>query len=579
CISALVDISNYVMLELGRPTHVFDLDRLHGGLEVRWARPQEQLVVLSGQTVQLADDVGVIADGAGVQALAGIMGGEATAVSLATTNVYLEAAFWWPQAIAGRTRRFNFSTDAAYRFERGTDYATTAQHLEYLTRLIVDICGTDATRVGPVDDQVLQLPRRNAIAMRVARCCKLLGVPLTQEEMGEAFARLGFEHRLDGQGQDARWIVMPPSYRFDLEIEEDLIEEVARLWGFDRIPAHPPLALAKMQVAPQAQRSLHAIRERCAQLGYQEVVGYAFVDRAWEDDFAPQARCIELINPIASQMSVMRTSLIGSLVNALRFNLNRQADRVRLFEVGRVFERDEHISDGPLQVGGVAQPMRVGAIAWGPADDEQWGIKTRHVDFYDVKGDVEQLLAHADARFVAAHHPALHPGRSAAIEVGGQRVGWVGELHPRWQQKYELARPAVLFELDAQVLQQQGLPRFEPVPRHPAAQRDLALVFDEAVTVQAVFDAVASLARSDARLSLLRDFRLFDIYRADKKADGSFGDAGAVNANALLSKGKSLAFRVVLQDTAQTLSDAQVDAAVGAIVEGLGTALGAQLRR
>ena len=575
-ISALVDISNYVMLELGRPSHVFDLDKVRGGLEVRWARPGERLTLLNGQTVELDASVGVIADGAGAQALSGVMGGEATAVSLETTNIYLEAAFWWPEAIQGRARRFNFSTDAAHRFERGTDYATTAEHLEYLTRLIVDICGTPQTQVGPVDDQVVQLPERKPLALRVQRCRKILGVPLTAEEMGAAFARLGLEHRRDGEGEGERWIVTPPSYCFDLEIEEDFIEEVARLWGFDRIPAQPPIAPAQMRSPREASRSLHAVRRLCAQLGYQELINYAFVERAWEEDFGAGAECIEVLNPIASQMSVMRTTLIGSLVNALRFNLNRQADRVRVFEVGRVFARDGAVADGALAVGGIAQPTRVGGLAWGPADDEQWGVKKRGVDFYDVKGDVEQIFAGRALRFIATQHPALHPGRSAAIEVDGVQVGWIGELHPRWQQKYELGQPAVLFEFDAKAAQVARLPQFVPVPRQPALERDVALWFAESVSVQSVLDAVQRLSRTDARLSALRDFRLFDVYR---HADAASGKVAAVNANALLFKGKSLAFRVVLQDTARTLSDVEADAAVAAIVEGLGTELGGELRR
>ncbi len=575
-ISALVDISNYVMLELGRPSHVFDLDKVHGGLEVRWARGGEKLTLLNGQTVELEGDVGVIADGRGVEALAGVMGGDATAVSLDTTNVYLEAAFWWPEAIQGRARRFNFSTDAAHRFERGTDYATTAEHLEYLTRLIVDICGTAHTQVGPVDDQVLQLPERKPLALRVQRCRKIMGVPLTAEDMGAAFARLGLEHRRDGEGASERWIVTPPSYRFDLEIEEDLIEEVARLWGFDRIPAHPPVAPALMRAPSEARRPLHAVRRLCAQLGYQELVNYAFVEREWEEDFGANAEPVAVLNPIASQMSVMRTTLIGSLVHALRFNLNRQADRVRVFELGRVFVRDASVEEGELTVAGIAQPMRLGGLAWGPVDDEQWGVPSRGVDFFDVKGDIEQIFAGRALRFVSAQHPALHPGRSAAIEVEGQRVGWVGELHPRWQQKYELTRPAVVFELDADAACVAPVPRPVPVPRQPALERDVALWFAETVSVQSVLDAVARLSRSDTRLSALRDFRLFDIYRSP---DAASGKVAAVNANALLFKGKSLAFRVVLQDTARTLSDTEADAAVAAIVEGLGTELGGELRR
>lgn len=571
-ISALVDISNYLMLELGRPSHVFDLDKVHGSLQVRWGRAGETVKLLNGQTVEVDSDVGVIADDRGVEALAGVMGGDATAVSLDTTNVYLEAAFWWPGAIQGRARRYNFATDAAHRFERGTDYATTAEHLEYLTRLIVDICGTPQTAVGPLDDQVLRLPERKPLALRIDRCRKVIGVPIGADEMGAAFARLGIEHRRDGD----RWIVTPPSYRFDLEVEEDLIEEVARLWGFDRIPANPPVAPATMRAREESRRSLHDVRRLCAQLGYQELVNYTFVERSWEEDFGDIANAIGVVNPIASQMSVMRTTLVGSLVNVLRYNLNRQATRVRLFEIGRVFLRDASVVDGPLAVGGISQPMRIGGLACGDADDEQWAVARRGVDFFDVKGDVERIFAGLDLRFVPAAHPALHPGRSAAIELEGRSIGWIGELHPRWQHKYELPQPAIVFEVETDAALMTRLPQPTAVARHPAVERDVALWFAETVSVQSVFDTVRRRSLADARLSALRDFRLFDIYRAP--AADSRKVAG-VTANALLYKGKSLAFRVVLQDTGRTLSDAEADAAIAAIVEGLGTDLGGELRR
>ncbi|HEU0201456.1 MAG TPA: phenylalanine--tRNA ligase subunit beta, partial [Burkholderiaceae bacterium] len=322
-ISALVDISNYVMLELGRPSHVFDLDKVAGGLEVRWGRRGEQVELLNGQTVEIDDWVGVIADRRGVEALAGIMGGEATAVTLDTTNIYLEAAFWWPDAIQGRTRRFNFTTDAAHRFERGVDFATTVDHIEYVTQLLVDICGTPQTRLGPVDDQITRLPERPPVRMRIDRCRKVVGVAIADEEIAQVFQRLGLPAQREGDA----FVVTPPSYRFDLEIEEDLIEEVARLWGFERIPAHPPLAAAAMRARPETKRSVHAVRSDLALNGYQELVNFSFVDAIWEADFAGNTDPIRVLNPIASQLAVMRTTLIGGLVGALRFNLNRKAAR------------------------------------------------------------------------------------------------------------------------------------------------------------------------------------------------------------------------------------------------------------
>jgi phenylalanyl-tRNA synthetase beta chain len=572
-ISALVDISNYVMLELGRPSHVFDLAKVSGGLTVRWGRAGEPVELLNGQTVTVDDWVGVIADDRAVEALAGVMGGEHTAVTLDTTDVYVEAAFWWPAAIQGRARRFNFSTDAAHRFERGVDFATTVEHLEHITRLILDICGTPDTRVGPVDDQVLALPARAPVTMRSARCRQIIGIDIADDAIAAVFQRLGLAFERQGE----RFIVTPPPYRFDLEIEEDLIEEVARLHGFERIPAEPPRAPAAMRARPETQRPLHAVRRAMAQAGYQELVNYSFVEEAWERDFAGNARPLKLLNPIASHLAVMRSTLFGSLVAALKFNLNRKASRARLFELGRVFIADADVPSGPLTVQGVRQPQRLGALAYGPRADEQWGVPARDVDFFDLKGDVERLLAgRSGLRFVAAAHPALHPGRSARVEIAGQAIGWIGELHPALQQRYELPKPAVLFELDVDALCEVPLPKAQAVPRFPAVQRDLALWFDDAVSLQQIDEAVRTQALRDARLSSLREFRLFDLYRP------SVGDsskiAGAA-ANALLNKEKSLAFRVLLQDTERTLSDADADAAMAAIVEELGARFGARLRQ
>jgi phenylalanyl-tRNA synthetase beta chain len=571
-ISALVDLSNYVMLEFGRPSHVFDLAKVHGGLEVRWGRSGERVELLNGQTVQVDGWVGVIADDRGVEALAGVMGGDATAVSLDTTDIYLEAAFWWPTAIQGRARRYNFTTDAAHRFERGVDFSTTVQHIEYLTRLIVEVCGTPVTRIGPVDDQTTALPERRPVAMRIARCRKVIGMPVSAEEMAGAFARLGVAFERDAE----RITVVPPPYRFDLEIEEDLIEEVARLVGFDRIPAHPPRAAALMRALPEANRSTHQLRRELAHLGYQELVTFSFVDAAWERDYAGNAVPVRVLNPIASQMAVMRSTLAGGLLHALRYNLNRRAARVRVFEIGRVFTRDPAVGDGPLAVAGIAQPVRIGGLAYGTAVDEQWGEPRREVDFFDVKGDVERLLSKPDARFVAGPHPALHPGRSARVELEGRAIGWIGELHPRWQQALELPRPPVLFELDCEAVRQGALPRVTEVPRFPPVQRDLALWFGDAVAVQQVIDEVDRLSAADDRLRVLRAFRLFDLYRPCPEDSSKVAAAGA---NALLNKEKSLAFRLVLQDTDRTLNEADADQIVALIVEHLSSRLGARLRK
>ncbi len=571
-ISALVDISNYVMLELGRPSHVFDLGKVHGELQVRWGRGGETVELLNGQTVEVDDWVGVIADDRGVEALSGVMGGEATAVTLETTDVYVEAAFWWPESIQGRARRFNFSTDAAHRFERGVDYSTTVEHIEYITRLLLEVCGTPTTRVGPVDDQVVALPQRQPVAMRTERCRKVLGVAISDEQMVDVLQRLG----LSCERRAGAVVVTPPPHRFDLAIEEDLIEEVARLWGFERIPAEPPRAPALMRSRDEGRRTPHMLRHHLAAAGYQELVNYSFVEAQWEQDFSGVDQPIRVLNPIASQYGVMRTSLIGSLVAALKYNLNRKAARVRVYELGRVFARDAAAAEGPLAVRGIRQPARLAALAYGPVDDEQWGLPARQADFFDVKGDLEGVLPRDALRFEPAAHPALHPGRSARVTLAGEPVGWIGELHPRWQQKYELPQAPVLFEVDVAPLLPVALPVATAVPKFPEVQRDVALWFDEAVPLQAIYDVVGELVQADARLRCLRQFRLFDLYRPSVRASSKVEEVGA---NALLNKEKSLAFRLVLQDTERTLAEAQAEAAVAAVVEGLSTRLNARLRR
>jgi phenylalanyl-tRNA synthetase beta chain len=354
-ISALVDISNYVMLELGRPSHVFDLDKIHGGMDVRWGRKGETLKLLNGNTVELDETVGVIADEQHIESLAGIMGGDSTAVTLDTTNIYLEAAFWWPDSIRGRSRKYNFSTDAGHRFERGVDYATTVEHIERITQLILDICGGEA---GPVDDQTVNVPKREPVKMRVSRANRIIGIKIDADEIAQIFTRLGLSFERDGD----TFSVNPPSYRFDIEIEEDLIEEVARIYGFEKIPARPPVATSEMLPTNETQRSIHVIRHALAARDYAETVNFSFVDAEWEQDFAGNDKPVRLLNPIASQLSVMRTTLFGSLINVLRTNLNRRAaDRVRVFEAGRVFLHDPTIKAGELTVEGFAQPKSSGA--------------------------------------------------------------------------------------------------------------------------------------------------------------------------------------------------------------------------
>lgn len=548
-VSALVDISNYIMLELGRPTHVFDLQRIEGGLTVRWARQGEQLELLNGQVVTLDPSVGVIAAGDQVESMAGIMGGEATAVTLDTTDIYLEGAFWWPEAIMGRARKFKFSSEASHRFERGVDFQNITEDLERMTRMIVDICGGE---VGPLDDQTLALPPRKPVTMRLARCHKVLGVAVPRSEVERIFASLGLSFQVESGDV---FVVQPPSYRFDLEIEEDLIEEVARIYGFERIPDVAPLARADMRVQPEVLRGPHALRAAMAALDYQEVINFAFVEEAWERDYAGNADPIRLLNPIASQLAVMRSSLIGGLVANIVHNVNRKQSRVRVFELGRVFQRDPRIVDGELAVAGVNQPQRIAGAAWGPALDEQWAAPVRRVDFYDVKKDVENLLGAQGKNLhcVPDTHPALHPGRSARLELGGRSIGWLGEVHPRWVQQAELGAAPVVFEIDVQAIETSPFPEPRELSRQPMVIRDLAVWAGADVRYQSLLDTLAKTAAQHANLGILKDIRLFDVWR----------DASAESTE------KSMAFRFWFQSNQATLDDATIEQCLATLLQAL----------
>lgn len=554
-VTALVDISNYVMFEFGRPSHIFDYDKIHGGLVVRWGRPGEQLKLLNGSTVEVDGQVGVIADGREVESLAGIMGGDATAVSDDTRNVYVEAAFWWPEAIQGRSRRYNFSTDAGHRFERGVDPSQTVEHIEHITRLIVDICGGEA---GPMDDQVARLPERKPVTMRVARAAKVIGMPVSEAQCLDAFRRLG----LPAQAASGTITVTPPPYRFDLAIEEDLIEEVVRIVGYNQLPTTAPLAPTTARLPPETRRSRFAVRRNLAALGYQETINFSFVEEAWERDLAGNADPIRLLNPIASQMGVMRSSLLGSLLQVLRRNLDHRADRVRVFELGRVFRRDASVATTDATVRGVHQPMMAGGLAYGDADNLQWGRKAGGADFFDVKGDVEALLAPQVPEFVPGTHPAMHPGRCARIRLAGRDVGVVGELHPRWRQAWELPNAPILFEIELDAVLGRPLPEFHPVPKFQPAQRDIAVIVDDAVTHATVLDAVHGADTG----GLLRDAMLFDVYKPKQAAAG------------LGAREKSLALRLTLASADATLTDEQIDAAVAAVVGSIAARTGGRLR-
>ncbi|WP_210546614.1 phenylalanine--tRNA ligase subunit beta [Rhodoferax sp. PAMC 29310] len=549
-VTALVDISNYVMFELGRPSHIFDLDKIHGGLDIRWGRDGEQLKLLNGTTVIVDNKVGVIADEIQVESLAGIMGGDATSVTDDTQNVYVEAAFWWPKAIAGRSRRFNFSTDAGHRFERGVDPSNTVEHIERLTQLIIDICGTPDIACGPIDDVQIEMLPAKAVTLRVARASKIIGMPLTQTQCTDALERLGLPVT---QGEGVL-TVEPPPYRFDLQIEEDLIEEVVRMVGYNSLPNTPPLAPITAKIRPESERSSFALRRELASLGYQETINFSFVEERWEHELAGNQKPIKLLNPIASQMSVMRSSLIGSLLHVLKFNLDRKAQRVRVFELGRVFLRDAAVKNSDTTVEGFDQPMRVAGMVCGKAETLQWGLKERAVDFFDVKGDIEAMLSPAKATFEAAEHPAMHPGRCARVLLDGAAVGFVGEIHPRWRLAYDLSVAPVMFELDLEPILQRAVPVFKPVARHQAVERDISILVAEGVTHSDVMAAIWSAPTA----GLLRDANLFDIYRPKPAQEAA--------ESAPRSTEKSLAVRLTLNSGDATLAEGQIEGAVDAVV-------------
>lgn len=539
-INAVVDITNYVLLELGQPMHAFDLARLSGGIAVRQAKQGETLELLNGQQVELNPDYLVIADNARALALAGIMGGAGSGVETTTKDVFLEAAWFAPDALAGKARSFGLNTDSSFRFERGVDFAATRAAMERATQLLVEICGGAA---GPISEARGELPQRQPITLRTSRVVRVLGIALSSAEISAILIRLQFS--FECEGEDFR--VTPPSYRFDLGIEADLIEELARIHGYDNIPALSPQGLLTILPASENQRPLSRLRQLLVARDYQETVSYAFLDAEVERDLCGNATPVALQNPIASNLAVMRSSLIGGLVGALRFNLNRKQPRVRLFEIGACFAA----ADGTYR-----QTERLSALCYGAAEPEQWGTSARNVDFFDAKGDLEALFAPRSLRFVAAQHPALHPGRSAQIYCEENMVGWIGELHPQWQQQYDMAQSCVWLEVELDALVQAQIPRMSEIAKFLPVRRDLAVVVDEAVTVQALQDAV-----QQASIHCVQEMALFDVYRGKGVEQGK----------------KSLAFRVALQDTQKTLTDSEIEQSIALLVQVL-QQHGAQLR-
>ncbi len=539
-VSAPVDITNYILLELGQPMHAFDLAKLKDGLLVRLAKNGEKITLLNEQTVDLADDMLVLADGNGPVAIAGIMGGAATAVGDETTDVFLEAAYFTPEAIAGRARRLGLSTDSSHRFERGVDFANTVIAMERATKLILEICGGQP---GAVIEETKRLPKREPVRLRPARVSRVLGVDMPESTMKDYLQRLGLVVKESGDA----WQVSPPTYRFDLEIEEDLIEELARLHGYDQIEARAPRAAAMMLPQEEERHEISLLRDYLIGRDYQEVITYSFVDPEWETALSGGMEPLPLQNPIASQMGVMRTTLWGGMLDALKHNLNRQQMRVRLFELGRAYLRGEE---------GLSQPMCLAGVCYGPAFAEQWGVADRAVDFFDVKGDLEQMPG-LSLSFLHVVHPALHPGQSAQLMLGDRAVGWIGMLDHKLSQKFDLPAPPILFELNLDSLGSRGMPKHKTIGRFPSMRRDLAFLVDHDIAVGELISTMR-----EAAPEIVRELELFDFYHGQGVPAGK----------------KSLAFRIVMQDTERTLTEPEVEAATTKIVDAVTSRHGAELR-
>ena len=541
-ISPLVDITNYVMLERGQPMHAFDNAKLEGAIDVRYLRPGEGLRLLNEQEVEYREKLLAITDAKGPVALGGVMGGFDSMVGTRTAEVFFEAAFFDPEAVQGRARTLGLSSDAAYRFERGVDFAAAGAAIERATALAIEICGGEA---GPLTHARGELPARPSVLVRPARVRELLGYEVADADMHDILRKLSCVPEEAHGGMR----VTPPSWRFDLAIEEDFVEEIARIHGYAHVPDAAPRSSLPMLALREGSRSRFDLRHAMAGLGYQEVINYSFVPEAWETDFAANANPVRLANPIASHLSVMRSSLLGGLVQALQSNLNRGEARVRLFEIGRCFEDET----ADLAV----QPERIAGLAYGARVPEQWAQPATPVDFFDAKGDIEALAAPAALRFEAASHPACHPGRCARVSLGGRAIGMLGELHPRLQQKYELPAPPVVFELLTQPLLEGRVPAFGGLSRMPVVRRDVSFTVADEVPAGTILEALRK-----AVPAFVREVEMYDQYRGKGVEPGK----------------KSLALRIVMQDTDRTLTDSEVESVVSAIRDELREQFKAQPR-
>jgi phenylalanyl-tRNA synthetase beta chain len=542
----LVDVTNYVLLELGQPLHAFDADKLAGKIHVRWAKPSEPLALLNGQTIQLNEQALVIADDQQALALAGIMGGSSSAVSDDTKNIFLECAFFAPEHIAGKARNFGLHTDSSHRFERGVDATLQTRAIERASQLIIEIAGGQA---GPISDQTSQatLPARNPILLRKQRIEKTLGTVLPDQEVTDIFTRLG----MLVSSYDEGWKITPPGFRFDIAIEADLIEEIARIVGYNNLPSSSLLMRTELGLAIESLVDIDRIKDLLVTRGYQEAITYSFVDEEIQQIIAPEDDVVRIQNPISSDMSVMRSTLWCGLLKAAIYNTNRQQTRVRLFETGLRFVNIN---------GAVEQQKKLAGLALGSNNLEQWGEKARNLDFFDVKADVMAMFALSgqSVSYVAAQHPALHPGQSAQIKTSdGQTIGWLGMLHPSIEAQLGFDTQVFLFELDQELLLQKSIAKFAPLSKYPSVRRDLALIVNEAISADDIINTIKGCAET-----MLKDVTIFDIYRG----------------KGIENNCKSVALSLTLQNDTQTLTDSEIDAIFNRILNTLTNKISAKLR-
>lgn len=549
-VDAVVDITQYVLLEFGQPMHAFDLDKLEGGIEVRLANQDEELTLLDGKEVKLNSDTLVIADQQKALAMAGIFGGQDSGVAEGTTNIFLESAFFAPLAIAGRARAYGLHTDASHRYERGVDPVLQTKAMERATQLLVEICGGS---VGPVTQAVSQenIPAQAEITLRRSKLDRLIGISIDAQRVETILTQLGCEVTVTAEG----WTAVAPTYRFDMQIEEDLIEEVARVYGYNNIPNLAPEAALTMPAHNEASLKLSKIRNVLVNREYHEAITYSFVDPDKQLKLHPQADALILPNPISKDMSAMRVSLWTGLLESVSKNQKRQQNRVRLFETGLRFVKDENAENG------IAQEEMLAGVIIGNSHDEHWNIASRNVDFFDLKADVQAVLDlcvdSSSFEFRAEKHSALHPGQSAGIYRDGKNIGFIGTLHPSLSKPFALNGTAIVFELELEKVLTRKLPQAGNISKFPANRRDLAFVVDDQVNAGNVLKFIENIG-----VTGLVGINLFDVYQGQGVEEGK----------------KSLAIGLILQDATRTLEEQEIADSVSKIVEAVSTEFNASLR-